>query len=329
PACMPELAKQDSPVIRVSRPGRAGDREFLSVSGFERHTRATLKIQDGCDVFCTYCIVPFTRGRSRSLRQDEILDQARLLVEEQGFRELVLTGVHIGDWGREQGASLAGLVQQLIRIPGLARVRLSSIEPWDISQALIELMAGSEQFCSHLHAPIQSGSAEVLRAMGRRIDAVGLWRLLERMVEAIPDLGLGTDVIVGFPGEGEPQYQETLRMLRELPFSRLHVFPYSERRGTRAVHFAGAVAPSERKRRCRELIALGEQKMQAFNDRHVGQTARVLVESRVISGFSYGYTDNYIRVELPASPEQCGQLVQVRLSPGDDTVMQGEILTGG
>ncbi|MCA9786850.1 MAG: tRNA (N(6)-L-threonylcarbamoyladenosine(37)-C(2))-methylthiotransferase MtaB, partial [Candidatus Cloacimonetes bacterium] len=325
PACMPELAKQDSPVIRVSRPGRAGDREFLSVSGFERHTRATLKIQDGCDVFCTYCIVPFTRGRSRSLRQDEILDQARLLVEEQGFRELVLTGVHIGDWGREQGASLAGLVQQLIRIPGLARVRLSSIEPWDISQALIELMAGSEQFCSHLHAPIQSGSAEVLRAMGRRIDAVGLWRLLERMVEAIPDLGLGTDVIVGFPGEGEAQYQETLRMLSELPFSRLHVFPYSERRGTRAVHFAGAVAPSERKRRCRELIALGEQKMQAFNDRHVGQTARVLVESRVISGFSYGYTDNYIRVELPACPERTGEILAVRLEAGDDAVMRGQL----
>lgn len=326
PACMPELAKQDSPVIRVSRPGRREDREFLEVDGFERHTRATLKIQDGCDVFCSYCIVPFTRGRSRSLHRRQILDQARRLVEELGHREIVLTGVHIGDWGREEGQSLAALVEALIRIPGLARVRLSSIEPWDISQALIELIAAEEAVCSHVHAPIQSGSDTVLRAMGRRIDAPGLHRLLERLVDRIPGLGLGTDVIVGFPGEGEREFRETESLLRAFPFSRLHVFPYSERRGTRAVTLPDPVSPAERRRRCRSLIDLGERQMAAFNTRHHDTLARVLVESRVVAGYSYGYTANYIRVELPACPELAGRLVTVRLETQDDTLMSGRIV---
>ncbi len=324
PAQIPELAKQDSPVVRVSRPGGREDREYLEVADFEKRTRATLKIQDGCDVFCTYCIVPFTRGRSRSLLPEDILRQARHLAD-LGYREIVLTGVHIGDYGQDIGGSLPSLLRQLLSVEGLQRIRISSIEPWDISRALVELIEQEEKVCAHLHAPIQSASDHVLSLMRRRIDRGGLERLFDRLA-AIDGLGLGTDLIVGFPGESEEDFEQTKAFIAGRPFSRLHVFPYSERRGTRATSFAGAVPPAERKRRCRELIRLGEEKMAAFHRKHEGLEARVLVEERQIGEHVYGYTDNYIRVELPSGVAAAGELRRVRLHSPEEALMSGKFL---
>lgn len=291
-------SKQDAPVVVVARPATADDRDTLELERFERQTRAYLKIQDGCDVFCSFCIVPFTRGRSRSLPAEQVLDQGRRLLE-QGHLELVLTGVHIGDWGRDLPGEdgLASLCRRLLDLPGLRRLRLSSIEPWDIDAALIDLMAAEPRFCPHLHTAIQSGSDRILTAMGRRIGADGLRRLFDGLCERLPGLGLGTDVLVGFPGEDDTDFARTRALLESVPFTYLHVFPYSPRKGTRAASLPEAVPAAVKRERSRELLDLGEAKKRAFHRAWLGRDVDVLLERGVKAGGHAGFTPEYLRVE--------------------------------
>ncbi|MDP2360226.1 MAG: tRNA (N(6)-L-threonylcarbamoyladenosine(37)-C(2))-methylthiotransferase MtaB [bacterium] len=300
PQRLEPLAKQDEPILLVARPGGREDRELLSLDGFEGQTRAWLKIQDGCDVFCSFCIIPFTRGRSRSMLPDAVLRQARRLIET-GFRELVVTGVHIGDYGRDlqPARSLAWLCQGLLELPGLIRLRLSSIEPWDITDDLLRAMAADPRFCPHLHTALQSGSDAILAAMGRRIDRRGLLDLFGRIERLLPGAGLGTDLIAGFPGEEDAHHRETMELLRRLPLSRLHVFPFSPRSGTGAARLPGAVPRDVKRARCRELLDLGQDLQRAAHQAALGRRCQVLVEGSTQGDSLFGYTADYLRVELP------------------------------
>lgn len=301
---------------------------FGEISGFGSHTRAFLKIQDGCDSRCSYCIVPLARGPNRSRPADEVLRQAALLVAK-GYREIVLTGVHLGTWGRDLSppATLAALLPRIAGLPGLDRLRLSSIEPTEFTPELMEVLA-SEKVCPHLHIPLQSGSSKILRAMGRPYDPRSYGRLVEELSERIPDLGLGTDVISGFPGEGEKEHGESLALIGALPFSYLHVFPYSIRPGTVAAGLPGHVPPEEREGRAAALRRLGREKAGAYRSRRLGRTYRTLIETQPDreTGLSRGLTGNYLKVLVEAPPEAANTLCTVRLSHLEEGRLYGNIL---
>lgn len=325
-----EPAKQDEPVVSVARPGRGDPMSPPQV--FERQTRAWLKVQDGCDVFCSFCIIPFTRGRSRSVSPGEVLAQARGLLAA-GHRELVLTGVHLGGYGRDLSPvrGLPWLCRRLLELPGLLRLRLSSIEPWDISVELLEAMAADPRFCPHLHTALQSGSDEILAAMGRRGGRRELEELFARIARLLPGAGLGSDLIAGFPGEEERHFAETLELVERLPLSRLHVFPYSPRRGTRAARLPAQVPAALKRERCRRLLELGERLQAQAHRRALGQVVEVLAERRVQDGALHGYTPDYLRVELPlAAGEDAGavanRLWRVRLREERGDRLLGERL---
>jgi threonylcarbamoyladenosine tRNA methylthiotransferase MtaB len=330
PELISDWSKQEEARILVSRPARANDRELLQLEGFERQTRAYLKIQDGCDVFCSFCIIPFTRGRSRSMMPEDVLEQARKLLG-RGFKEFVLTGVHIGDYGRDLAPAkdLAWLCGQLLKLDGLARLRISSIEPWDINNGLLDLMASEERFCPHIHTAIQSGSDRILAAMKRRITRDGLLDLCQRIQARMPSAGLGTDVIVGFPGESAEDFDDTRSLLETGPFTYLHVFPYSERSGTRAASLPDPVSRELRKARSRELLALGEELKSCHLDSLIGTRRKVLLEGREQSGSLFGFTPEYARVEFPlpsgeAAEAYAGKEIELNLLS-----RVGELLVAG
>jgi threonylcarbamoyladenosine tRNA methylthiotransferase MtaB len=261
-------------------------------------TRAFLKIQDGCDFNCSFCTIPLARGTSRSQSIGDTLAQARMLVEH-GYREIVLTGVNVGDYGKKSGTSLIGLLHALVQVDGLERLRISSIEPNLLSQEIIDFTAESPVLCNHFHIPLQSGSDAILRGMRRRY-TTGMYReLIHRIRERIPGCGVGVDVIVGFPGETGAHVEETSRFLTELPVSYLHVFTYSERPNTPAAASAQPVAPAERFRRSALLRLLGQKKKQAFYASMIGRKLPVLVEGETDECRRFGFTDNYVRVGLP------------------------------
>ena len=263
-------------------------------------TRAFLKVQDGCDYNCSFCTIPLARGASRSQTIDASMFQARELVR-QGFKEITLTGVNVGDYGKRSGASLLMLLRELVNVDGVERIRISSIEPNLLTPEIIEFVAAQPQMCNHFHIPLQSGCDEVLRLMRRRYTATQYADLIHRVRELIPDCGIGVDVIVGFPGETEDHFQTTLRFIEALPISYLHVFTYSERPNTPAVEFIGKIEPKIRFKRNEVLRAIGVKKKHEFYRGLIGKTVNVLAESDVEGGMRSGFTGNYVRVGLPES----------------------------
>jgi threonylcarbamoyladenosine tRNA methylthiotransferase MtaB len=295
-------------------------------------TRAVVKIQDGCNHFCSFCIIPFARGRLRSRAADEVVDEARRLAEE-GYREIVLTGICLGDYGDErgfpaaEGDPLARLLERLAAIPGLARIRLSSIDPCDVSGDLIRTLAALPQACRHLHLSLQSGDDTVLARMRRRYDAPQFRRLVADLYAAMPEIALTTDVIVGFPGETEAQFENTCRMAEESRFSKIHVFPYSARTGTQAARWPDDVPRSEKERRTRALIALSDRLAHDFAARALGETVTVLAESRdARTGLVSGLTDNYLRVHFEGDEHDRGRFVAVRVASAGVDGAYGERL---
>ncbi len=305
--------------------------EFEEISGqpCQERVRAFLKIQDGCDNYCTYCIVPYARGPQRSRRPEKIYDTARKMVDS-GFKEIVITGIQTGAYGRdlEKGPALSELLRKLSAIPGLLRLRLSSIEPNDITPDLLDTLAGSSVFCRHLHVPLQSGDDEILHKMGRRYNAWEYYRLVKVLKENITGLGLTTDVIVGFPGESENHFSNTCALVEELSFSGLHVFKFSPRRGTPAADFDGQIEPHVKEERSRKLIQLGRRLGARFASSHLGQQLEVLVEERYQnkSGLYTGLTDNYIRVVFPGDDDLLGQAVKVEATGLKGSLLEGELL---
>ena len=273
----------------------------LGATVFPEHTRAFLKIQDGCNAFCSYCIVPHARGASRSLPLDESLERIAS-ISRAGYREVVLTGIHLGIWGRDlvPRTDLAALVRGVTDGGAVERLRLSSIEPRELTEELITLIAAAGAVCRHLHIPLQSGDDGILAAMRRDYDAAFFRNLIRKLQTAIPGIAVGIDVMAGFPGETEEAFAHTASLVEELPIAYLHVFPYSRRPGTPAAAMARQVAEEEKKRRAKRLREIGAEKRQAFAERFIGTPLRVLVEGRTDpkSGLPLGFSDNYIPVAV-------------------------------
>jgi threonylcarbamoyladenosine tRNA methylthiotransferase MtaB len=294
---LPELVENQGPRVHVAAAGAFDDFGPASTSAADDRTRAFLKVQDGCDYTCSFCTIPRARGASRSQSIEASVRQAEELVA-QGYREIVLTGVNVGDYGRTSGTNLLSLLRALEPVRGLQRLRISSIEPNLLTDDIIEAAAISPVLCPHFHLPLQSGDDGVLRRMRRRYTSADYAARVEAIRRLLPDAGIGVDVIVGFPGETDAQFRRTAEFLSELPVSYLHVFTYSERPDTPAAGYADQVSPRERQRRNAVLRAIGEKKRLAFHAGMVGRTVPVLLESEVRDGRRMGLAPNYARVAV-------------------------------
>ena len=278
-------------------------------------TRYFLKVQDGCDYFCTYCTIPYARGFSRNPTIASLVEQAREAAMEGG-KEIVLTGVNIGDFGKTTGEQFIDLVKALDKVEGISRFRISSLEPDLLSDELIDYCAQSRAFMPHFHIPLQSGSDAVLQLMHRHYDTKLFADKIHRVKDVMPDAFIGVDVMVGSRGETAEYFEETFRFLSDLDVTQLHVFPYSERPGTSALSIPYVVSEHDKKLRSKRLLDLSEQKVETFYHRHTGQDAEVLFEKAPRGKSMHGFTRNYIRVELPAkdaNPLLDNQIVRVRL----------------
>lgn len=277
-------------------------------------TRWFLKVQDGCDYFCTYCTIPYARGRSRSGVIADLVDRARMAAGE-GAKEIVITGVNIGEFGSDNGQSFFDLIRELDTVQGIERYRISSIEPNLLTDEIIDWVAQSRAFMPHFHIPLQSGSDRVLKLMNRRY-ATSLFReRVEHIRRVMPHAFIGVDVIAGARGETEREWAEACRFIESLPVSRLHVFPYSERPGTAALHLPDPVPQAEKHRRVEQLIAISDTKLRQFLDSQHGAERPVLWEHTVHHGMMQGFTDNYVRVQTPFDAGMVNRISTLILTP--------------
>ncbi len=289
-------------------------------------TRYFLKVQDGCNYYCTYCTIPIARGRSRNGTIASLVAQAEEVAREGG-KEIVLTGVNIGDFGRTTGETFIGLIRALDKVEGIERYRISSIEPNLLTDEVIDFCAGSRAFMPHFHIPLQSGSDDVLRLMHRRYDTALFARKIEKVHEAMPNAFIGVDVIVGTRGETDQYFEDAYRFIENLNITQLHVFSYSERPGTKALEIPHIVSPQEKHERSQRLLSLSEEKRKAFYARHIGQERPVLWEHTKDGATLHGFTDNYIRVALKA-PHPAAADNTLTLTRLENFCEEGECLSG-
>lgn len=290
-------------------------------------TRFFLKVQDGCDYFCSYCTIPFARGRSRNGTVASMVEQVRQAVAEGG-KEIVLTGVNIGDFGKTTGETFFDLVKTLDQVEGIERYRISSVEPNLLTDEVIEFVSRSRCFMPHFHIPLQSGCDEVLKLMRRRYDTALFASKIKKIKEVMPDAFIGVDVIVGTRGETEEYFEQAYRFIAALDVTQLHVFSYSERPGTQALKIDYAVTSEEKHQRSQRLLTLSDEKAQTFYARHIGQTMRVLMEKSKADTPMHGFTENYIRVEVDSNNSLDNRVVNILLEDfnEDKTALKGRIL---
>lgn len=319
-----EQLEQEAMVSLVDEIANVNEFEEFAVTAFEGRTRASLKIQDGCNQFCSYCKVPYARGRSRSKEPANIVTQAASIAQ-QGYKEIVLTGVHLGGYGKDLQplSSLSHIVADLSLVPELKRIRISSVDPNEIDDHLLEQLAENAKVCRHLHIPLQSGSDTILASMRRRYRTSDFRHIVEKVRSLVPEIAITTDVIVGFPGETNELFAETYQFLSEMQLMKLHVFPYSPRSGTPASKFSGQVSSEDKDLRSQRLIALSDQGIKDFHKHYVGQTVSVLVETQTDTLF--GLTDNYLHVIInePVEKDLVGEIVQVKILAVNDHGLEG------
>jgi threonylcarbamoyladenosine tRNA methylthiotransferase MtaB len=312
------------PVLKVRDLCEARDFEDLEIDRVIGRTRAYLKIQDGCEQYCSYCIIPYARGPGRSRPKPGVLREARRLIAA-GFKEIVLTGIHLGAYGRDldAGASLEDLLPELLALSGDVRWRLSSLEPTEVSGALLEIMASFPNICPHLHLPLQSAHDEILKTMNRPYSTGEYRKVIERVRTVLPDIAVTTDIMVGFPGETDEHFKVYPGFIEEMAFSRLHVFKFSPRRGTPAALFEGQVPASVSEERSRQMIRLGERLARRYAGRFVGRTLRVLAETEKGEGCWEGHSENYLLIEFASAKTQRGDIVSVRLERANGDKCRG------
>lgn len=308
-----DFSKKDLACIRVSTFDDINSFGEAHSSNADSRTRAYFKIQDGCDYKCSFCTIPLARGNSRSMNPEDAVDEFKKLIN-QDYKEIILTGVNVGDYGKQFNLSLSDLLKRFTKIPGDFRIRISSVEPNLLTDELINLIAGEEKICNHLHIPLQSGNSDVLKAMQRRYTVSDYKKVILKAYEKINDLGTGVDVIVGFPGETEKHFIETHNFLSNLPISYLHVFTYSERPDTKAITLEGKVDVTERKRRNKILRTLSEKLKYSFYKNMIGKKSKVLFEQEITDGKMKGFTSNYIKVENDFDETMVNKLQKVKIT---------------
>jgi threonylcarbamoyladenosine tRNA methylthiotransferase MtaB len=290
--------------------------ELMPTAISAARTRPFLKIQDGCDAFCTYCIVPYARGRSRSLPVDNVLQSIQQLAEAD-YREVVLTGIHLGAYGRDLSptVNLASLLRRIRALDLIDRVRLSSIEPLEFTPEIIQLVAESDTFCRHFHIPLQSGDDHILKKMGRPYSRQVFHDLIVKIKELMPDAAIGADTLIGFPGENDPAFENTYNLIKDLPISYLHVFPFSVRPGTPAAEYRDKIPPEIIKDRCEQMRNLGQDKRMSFYRGFVGKTVPVLIESKRdgSTGLLKGISSNYLPVLINGKDERKNIIIDVTI----------------
>jgi threonylcarbamoyladenosine tRNA methylthiotransferase MtaB len=326
PAYLPPmnaLSKRPAPDVHHTKTMSRTEFE-LPEYGEPDSTRALVKIQDGCSAMCSFCIIPFARGHERSRKLADIVCEVNSLVH-RGFKEIVLTGVNIGQY-QQEGQDFCGLLRRLESVAGLERIRISSIEPTTVHDALLDLMAASSKVCPFLHIPLQSGDDHILSAMNRRHTAQQYMRLIERAVTRIPRLGLGTDVMVGFPGETDAAFRNTTAVIMGLPFSYLHVFAYSARPGTAALRLSDHVAPAAVTTRSKLLQEIACAKRLAFHNKQIGSTVSALFESGVQDGYRIGTAPNFTKVAVAATEDLQHQIKPVTITAATDRWAMGQIV---
>ncbi|MFZ5965576.1 MAG: tRNA (N(6)-L-threonylcarbamoyladenosine(37)-C(2))-methylthiotransferase MtaB [Bacillota bacterium] len=308
------MARQDA-VNYVTNIMEIKEFEEMKIGEIKGRHRAYLKIQEGCNQFCTYCIIPYARGPIRSRKIDDIMVEVQRLAQN-GFKEIVLTGIHVASYGKDLGdVTLLDVIKAIHPVEGIERIRLSSIEPTIMTKAFIQTLLEYHKVCPHFHLSLQSGCNETLKRMNRKYTTEVYKEIVHLIRECIPDVSITTDIMVGFPGETEEEFQKTLHFVKEIEFSQIHVFKYSPRKGTPAAKYEGQVPSTIKNQRSEELIALANACAEAYNQRFIGRDKKILFEeqSKELEGYYQGFTDNYIRVLAKSESNVEGALKSVRL----------------
>ncbi len=306
-----DLKKKEKTFVLLQSQNK--NKDYFHAASWGDRTRSFLKVQDGCDYYCTYCTIPFARGRSRNDTISNTIVKAKETVQA-GIKEVILTGVNIGDFGKSTNEKFIDLLHQLDEVEGLERIRISSVEPNLLTDEIIEFVAQAKRIAPHFHLPLQSGSNDVLELMKRKYKRELFAERVAKIKSVLPNAFIGVDIIAGTNGETADFFRESYEFVRDLDISQLHAFPYSERPGTKALDIKPIVEVGERKERTRRLIQLSEKKLRAFYEEAIGKSAKVLFENESRQERLSGFTENYIRVETDFKPELVNQVVPVKLS---------------
>ena len=321
PDLIDEYLKNKERIIRLYK-GRTDIFEDMYITSFPGRTRAFVKIQDGCDNFCSYCIIPFVRGKCRSKDKDKVIEEITALVNN-GYKEVVLTGIHTGSYGRDLDISFADLLNEIIKIEGLKRLRISSIEATELNEDILNILKKSNIIVDHLHIPLQAGSNEILKSMNRKYDLKYFEDKIAEIRSIRPDISITTDIIVGFPGETEELFKETLNTVRRINFSKVHVFPYSERKGTKSERLPNKIPTNIKKDYVKRLIELSKELEIEYASKFIGKELEILVE-QTKDDFSYGHTSNYLNVKVKGKLPH-NELIKVKITSVDYPNVIGEI----
>lgn len=296
--------------------------EDMFITNMTSHTRAFVKIQDGCENFCSYCIIPYTRGKQRSKDPDLVIKEIETLVSN-GYKEIVLTGIHTGHYGSDLQTTFPDLLKRIVKINGLERLRISSIEITELNDEFFEVLKANPIIVSHLHIPLQAGSDTVLQAMNRKYLTNYFESKVKKIREIRPDISLTTDVIVGFPGETEEEFQETLDFVSKIKFTKVHVFPYSRRKGTKADTMPNQIPENIKKERVKRLIDLSNKLEKEYLDLFLNKEVEVLIEEEY-PDYSLGHTGNYLKVKV-LKPFKSNELIKVKIIKREDLMLIGEV----
>lgn len=300
------------------------DFDDMEISYFNTRTRALVKIEDGCENFCSYCIIPYVRGRVRSKRPEKVIEEAKRLVKN-GYKEIVLTGIHTGHYGADlKDYDFSDLLLELEKIDGLDRIRISSIEITELNDKFLSVLRKSKKIVNHIHIPLQAGSDHILKLMNRKYDKKYYLDKINKIREIRPDMAFTTDVIVGFPLESDRDFNETIAFVKEVSFAGGHVFPYSRRNGTPAAKMTGQITKEEKHIRCKKLISVFDSLEEAYYKKHIGCTLTVIAETYE-DGTLTGHTDNYLKVGFKGSEKLLGSEVNVKLNEYKDKMLFGEV----
>lgn len=319
-----EAIRTKKKVLKIKDVSNA-DFDDMEISNFNTRTRALVKIEDGCENFCSYCIIPYVRGKVRSKNPKKVIEEVTNLTQN-GYKEIVLTGIHTGHYGADlENYDFSDLLTELEKIEGLERIRISSIEIVELNDKFLEVLKKSKKIVNHIHIPLQAGSDHILKLMNRRYDKKYYMDRINKIKAIRPDMAVTTDVIVGFPNETKEDFEETLAFAREINFAGGHVFPFSSRNGTPAANMTGQLTKEEKHIRCKKLISVFDELEEIYYKKHIGKEATVIPET-YFDGYLTGHTDNYLKVKFKGCEELIGKTIKINIEKYKDKILFGKIL---